>query len=549
MSDGYRWLNDYTQQFLEADYLLPNQSVQQRVAVVGNTAERILKLAGFAAKFEDYFAKGWFSLSTPVWTNFGTDRGLPISCYGSYMDDDSASILRTEAEVGMMTKQGGGTAAYFGNLRGRGASIRNNGTSSGSAHFAQSFESKISVWSQGATRRGNFAGYWPIDHPDIMEVLSFRTEGSPIQDIYYGVCISDKWMQAMVDGDSDKRTVWAKVLQSRANTGVPYLIFTDNANANTADCYSDQGLRIYHSQLCTEVFLPTKSDWSFVCCLASMNILYYEEWKGTDCVEVVTYLLDAVMEEFIRKASSIPFMERAVAFAKANRALGIGWMGWHSYLQSKRIPFESMEAKAENIKVAKLIRKQAYAASAKLATEYGEPKVCKGYGRRNATLLAIAPTKSSSFILGQVSEGIEPHRSNYYIRDLQKGKFTIRNAELESLLEGKGKNTPEVWESILKLAGSVQHLKCLTANEKAVFKTFAEISPMEVVQQAAQRQKYIDQGQSLNLLIDPKTPVKDVNALIIGGWKLGIKSFYYQISVNAAQQLSRSILACSGCEA
>lgn len=530
-------------------YLLPNQTVQERVGVVGRTVEKILKISGYADKFEDYFSRGWFSLSTPIWTNFGTDRGLPISCYGSYMDDDSASILFTEAEVGMMTKQGGGTAAYFGNLRGRGAGIRNNGTSSGSAHFAQSFESKITVWSQGATRRGNFSGYWPIDHPDIMEVLSFRSEGSPIQDIYYGICVTDQWMEEMIEGDADKRKVWAKVLQARANTGVPYLFFTDNVNKGTVDCYKDKKLRIHHSQLCSEVMLPTTSEWSFVCCLASMNVLHFEEWKNTDCVEVVTYLLDAVMEEFIRKAKAIPFMERAVAFAKANRAVGIGWLGWHSYLQSKSVAFESMEAKQENVKVAKNIKKAAYAASAKLAAEYGEPEVCKGYGRRNATLLAIAPTKSSSFILGQVSEGIEPHRSNYFVKDLAKGKYTIRNPQLKAVLAEKGKDTEEVWASILKNSGSVQHLKFLSPHEKSVFKTFSEISPMEVVQQAAQRQKYVDQGQSLNLLIDPKTPAKDVNALLIEGWKAGIKSYYYQISVNAAQQLSRSILTCTSCEA
>lgn len=549
MTDGYRWLNEASQQFLETDYLLPEQTLDERVDVIAKTAERLLKKSGFGDKFKQYLKRGWFSLATPIWANFGTDRGLPISCFGSHIDDSMEAILYTVAEVGMMTKYGGGTAAYFGDLRGRGEPIRGNGSSSGSAHFAQLFDKSMGVISQGSTRRGNFAGYWPIDHPDILEVLSFRTEGSPIQDISYGVCVPDKWMEAMVSGDEQKRKVWAKVLQSRVNTGYPYLFFTDNANRGAADCYKKGGHRIRHSQLCSEVMLPTDSKWSFVCCLSSMNVLHFEEWRATDAVEVLTYFLDAVMEEFIRKAKSIRFMERAVAFARDNRALGIGWLGWHSYLQSKSIPFESMEAKQENLKVARTIDRQAYAASERMAEEYGEPEVCKGYGRRNATLCAIAPTKSSSFILGQVSEGIEPHRSNYYVKDLAKGKFTYRNPHLKEVLTAKGKDTEDVWESVLKNSGSVQHLKCLTPHEKAVFKTFAEISPMECVQQAAQRQKYIDQGQSLNLLIHPKTPAKDLNALVIEAWQSGVKSLYYQISVNAAQQLSRSILTCSSCEA
>jgi ribonucleoside-diphosphate reductase alpha chain len=293
--------------------------------------------------------------------------------------------------------------------------------------------------------------------------------------------------------------------------------------------------------------LPDNDEESFVCDLSSMNILYYDQWKDTNAVELLTYFLDAVMTEFINKAKKIKFMERTVRFAERHRALGIGWLGWHSYLQSRMIAWESMEAKFLNVQIAKNIHDAAYAASAKLAQEYGEPEVLKGYGRRNTTLLAIAPTKSSAFIMGQVSEGIEPHRTNYYIKDLQKGKFTIKNKVLEDLLVSKGVDDL-VWDSILKNGGSVQHLDCLTPHEKDVFKTFAEISPKEIVIQASQRQKYIDQSQSLNLMIHPSIPIKDVNALLIEGWKLGVKSFYYQIGVNAAQQFSRSILSCKSCE-
>jgi ribonucleoside-diphosphate reductase alpha chain len=549
MSTDYRWLTEPSKIFLERDYLVSGQSVDQRVDEIGIAAENILNKPGYASKFKEYFKKGWFSLSTPIWTNFGNDRGLPISCFGSMIDDSMESIAYTWAEVAMMTKHGGGTSATFGKLRHRGADIKNNGTSSGSVHFMQAFENLINIISQGSTRRGNFAAYLPIDHPDIMEFLQIRTEGFPIQDLSFGVCVPRGWMQSMIDGDAEKRKVWAKVLEMRANFGYPYITFLDNANDNTADCYKDLGLEITHSNLCNEILLPDNFVESFVCDLSSMNILYFDEWKDTDAVEVLTYLLDAVMTEFINKAKNIKFMERAVLFAERHRALGIGWIGWHSYLQSKMIPWESMEAKQHNVRIAKNIREAAYKASAKLAQEYGEPEVCKGYGRRNTTLLAVAPTKSSAFILGQISEGIEPHRTNYYIKDLQKGKFTIKNHELEALLETKDKNTEEVWKSILMNGGSVQHLEFLSENEKNVFKTFAEISPKEIVIQAAQRQKYIDQGQSLNLMIHPSIPTKDVNSLLVEGWKLGIKGFYYQISVNAAQNFARSILTCSSCEA
>ena len=544
----YVWLTEHSQLFLERDYLVAGQTVDERVDIICNTAEEILKKPGFAKAFKDNIKKGWYSLSTPIWTNFGTERGLPISCFGSDIQDSMDSILFTQAEVGMMTKMGGGTSAYFGNLRQRGASIRDNGESSGSVHFMQLFDSLINIVSQGKTRRGNFAAYLPIDHPDINEFLTLRSEGAPIQDLSFGVTVPDYWMQEMIDGDAAKRKIWARVLECRANIGFPYIIFIDTVNDNTVDCYKDLGLVITHSNLCSEILLPDNEEESFVCDLSSMNILYYDDWKNTNAVELLTYFLDAVMTEFINKAKKIKFMERTVKFAERHRALGIGWLGWHSFLQSKMIAWESMEAKFLNVQVAKNIKEAAYAASAKLAQEYGEPEVLKGYGRRNTTLLAIAPTKSSAFIMGQVSEGIEPHRTNYYIKDLQKGKFTIKNSHLEELLRAKKMDTLEVWDSILKNGGSIQHLDFLSENEKNVFKTFSEISQKEIVIQASQRQQYIDQSQSLNLMIHPSIPIKDVNALLIEGWRLKVKSFYYQIGVNAAQTFSRNILQCRSCE-
>jgi ribonucleoside-diphosphate reductase alpha chain len=550
-SENYIWLNDYAQQFLEKDYLLPGQTVDQRVTEICENAEAILKKPGFANKFKNYFKRGWYSFATPIWTNFGTDRGLPISCFGTYISDDSASIVTAQAEISMMSKHGGGTSAYLGKLRERGALIKGgrNGHTGGACHFAQLFNTNINVWSQGSTRRGSFAAYLDIDHGDIMEWLTIKSEGSPIQDISFGVCVPDYWLREMKAGDVYKRKVWAKVLESRNNTGYPYIIFIDTVNRNTVDVYKNNNLRINQSNLCTEIMLPNHDWWSFVCDLSSMNILYYDEWRHTDAVEMIVYFLDAVMSEFIVKAQKIAYLHRAQWFAEANRALGLGWLGWHSYLQSKGIAWESMEAKQKNVEVAKKIFIDAYTASQKMAKEYGEPELLKGYGRRHTTLIAIAPTTSSSFILGQASKSIEPFLANVIITDLAKGKFTVKNPFLERILVTRGRNDEATWDSIMKNRGSVQHLDFLSEHEKNVFKTFSEISPMEIIIQAAQRQKWIDQAQSLNLIIDPGIPVKDVNALVLKAWELEVKSLYYQFNVNAAQQVARGILACSSCEA
>lgn len=549
MENKYRWLTPESETFLQRDYLLAGQTLDERVDIICAEAERRLGIKDFGKRFKENIQKGWYSLSTPVWTNYGTNRGLPISCFGSFVDDNMESILHNIAEVGMMTKMGGGTSAYFGKLRPRGSEIKDNGQSAGSVHQMQLFDKLITVVSQGKTRRGNFAAYLDIDHEDIMEFLTIRGEGSPIQDLSFGVCVPSQWLKEMKEGDAQKRKVWAKVLQIRAEFGYPYIQFTDNANNNTVDVYKDKNRKIYASNLCSEIMLPSNEDESFVCCLSSMNLLHFDEWYETDAVKLMVYFLDTVMEEFIEKASEIKFMDRAVTFAKKHRALGLGRLGWHSYLQSKMIAFESLEAKLYNVKIAKFIKEESYKASAELAEMFGEPEMLKGYGRRNTTLNADAPTKSSAFILGQVSESNEPAKANYYIKDLAKIKFTVKNAHLEKILEEKGKNTQDVWNSILMNAGSVQHLEFLSDHEKLVFKTFAEISQREVIIQASQRQKYIDQGQSLNLMVHPSIPTKDVNALILEAEELGIKALYYQYSVNAAQAFTRDILNCVSCEA
>jgi len=543
------WLNKQSRTFLERDYLLPGVTAEQRIKEICDRAEEILGIKGFSDKFHSYVEKGWYSFSSPVWSNFGLDRGLPISCFGIDIQDDIMDILRASSEIGAMTRYGGGTAGFFGKIRPRGSEIRNNGKTSGAVHFMELFQSITQVVSQGRMRRGFFAAYMPMDHGDIEEFLNCHTEGHPIQDLAFAVTIPEGWMQSMIDGDKKKRKLWAKVLQRRAEKGYPYIFFDDNVNNNLPQTYKDKGLKINHSQMCSEIIEYTDEEKSFVCCLSSLNLLHYDEWKDTDAVEMLTYFLDAVYTEFIDKTEGLPFMEKARKFAIEHRSIGVGVLGWHSYLQSVMIPFESMEAKLINTQIFKLIDERSLKASKELAKLYGEPKMLQGYGERFTTRVAPAPTTSSSFILGQVSPSIEPLFSNYFVKDLAKGKFTYKNPYLQKLLKDKGMNSSEVWRSIMSKGGSVQHLDFLDEREKLVFKTFGEITPLEIIQQAAGRQKYIDQSQSLNLVIHPDASLKDVNALYIEAWKLGLKTLYYQRSSNLAQETSRNIMDCASCQA
>ena len=557
---GFEWLNENSRKFLASGYLTPGVEPEERIREIADRAEAILKIDGFSDKFYNYMSEGFYSLASPVWSNFGKKRGLPISCFGSHIDDDIGNILYSQSEVGMMSKLGGGTSGYFGKLRHRGAPIKNNGEASGAVHIMRLFESMVDVVSQGSVRRGRFSPYLPIDHPDIKEFLEIGTEGNPIQELTHGVTVSNDWMQEMIDGDVEKRTIWAKVLQCRGEMGYPYVFFNDNANNNSVDVYKDKGHKIYASNLCTEIMLPSSNDWSFVCVLSSINVLKYDKWKDTDAVETMVYFLDAVITEFVEKLEAyrdseslddrqtFMFMERAYNFAKENRALGLGVLGWHSLLQDKRVAFDSQEAHNLNVEVFKLIKEKSYKASEELAKLFGEPEVLKGYGRRNTTLNAVAPTTSSAFILGQVSQGIEPIWSNIYVKDIAKIKTTIKNPFLVDLLQEKGMDTPEIWRDIRDHDGSVQHLDFLTDQEKEVFLTYSEIDQMHIIYQAANRQNYIDQGQSVNIIVHPDMPTKDINKIHVTAWQLGLKSLYYQHSMNAAQKFKQK-KECASCEA
>ena len=543
------WFNEESEQMLNRGYLLKGETLEGAIDRITEAAAKRLYKPELKEAFKEMIVKGWISFSSPVWANMGTQRGLPISCFNVHVPDSIEGITHKMGEVIMQTKIGGGTSGYFGELRHRGTAVTDNGKSSGAVSFMKLFDTAMDVVSQGGVRRGAFAAYLDIDHDDVEEFLQIRDIGNPIQNLFMGVCVPDYWMHEMIEGDTDKRRVWAKVLESRQQKGMPYIFFTDNVNRNKPQVYKDKGLTINASNLCSEIMLPSTAEESFICCLSSMNLELYDEWKDTNAVKLAIYFLDAVLSEFIEKTEGNYYLSAARNFAIRHRALGLGVLGYHSYLQRNMIPFESMEAKMFNAKVFKQIQEQSLAASKELANIYGEPELLKGYGVRNATTMAIAPTTSSSAILGQTSPGIEPFASNYYKAGLAKGNFIRKNKYLAKLLEEKGLDTEDIWRDIMLNHGSVQHMHQLTQEEKDVFKTFKEISPLEIVTQAAQRQQYIDQAQALNLNIPSSMPIKDVNKVIIDAWKLGVKTLYYQRSQSVSKELVINFMNCSSCEA
>lgn len=542
------WKNEESEHVLNRGYLLKGETVEGAIDRICTAAAQRLYRPELKEAFREMVERGWMSLSSPIWANMGTERGLPISCFNVHVPDNIEGITHKLGEVIMQTKIGGGTSAYFGDLRARGSAVTDNGKSSGAVSFMRLFDTAMDTISQGGVRRGAFAAYMDIDHDDIDEFLKIKDIGHPIQNLFFGVCVPDYWMQEMVDGDMEKRAIWARVLQSRQEKGLPYIFFSDNVNRNKPQVYKDLNLRVNASNLCSEIMLPSTPDESFICCLSSMNLELYDEWKNTDAVKLAIFFLDAVLQEFIVKTEGNYYLASANKFAKRHRALGLGVLGWHSYLQKNMIPFEGMQAKQLTTQIFSNIRQKAEKATQELAQIYGEPELLKGYGRRNTTLLAIAPTTSSSAILGQTSPGIEPYASNYYKAGLSKGNFMRKNKYLKKLLAEKGIDNEDTWRTIMLNQGSVQHLVELSQEEKDVFKTFKEISQLEIIQQAAIRQKFVDQSQSLNLNIPANLPVREVNKLIIEAWKLGIKTLYYQRSQSVSKELVTSLVTCQSCE-
>ena len=548
------WFNEESEQVLNRGYLLKGETVEGAIERVAHAAAKRLYRPELKPKFKEVLEKGWMSWSSPIWANMGTKRGLPISCFNVHVPDDVEGITDKLGEVIMQTKIGGGTSGYFGELRGRGTAITDNGKSSGAVSFMKLFDVTMDVVSQGGVRRGAFAGYLDIDHPDIEEFLAIKDIGSPIQNLFTGVCVPDYWLNEMIDGDEEKRVTWAKVLESRQQKGLPYIFFTDNVNKNKPEIYKEKNMTINASNLCSEIALPSSEEESFVCCLASMNLELYDEWKDTDAVRTAIFLLDAVMSEFIEKTKENNHLKAAHNFAKRHRALGLGVMGWHSYLQRNNLPFGDVFNIARTNTIFGQIETQAYAASEELAEIYGPAPLFEETTnssikpRRNTTLIAIAPTTSSSSILGQASPGIEPFSSNYFKAGLAKGNFMRKNKYLQKVLEEKGMDNEDTWRAIMLDKGSVQNIEGLTQHEKEVFKTFKEISQMDIIKQAGARQKFIDQSQSLNLNIPSEVPVRDVNNLYITAWREGVKTLYYQRSSSVSKELISNIVSCSSCE-
>jgi ribonucleoside-diphosphate reductase alpha chain len=392
--EKFYWLNEDSRTFLSRGYLSPGETAEQRIRDIANTAENYLKIEGFADKFYDYMSRGFYSLSSPVWANYGKSQGLPVSCFGSYIDDNMESILFGVAENGMLMKNGGGTSGYFGAVRHRGAPISGAGASSGSVHFMQLYDTLASVVSQGSVRRGFFTAYQDLEHPDAEEFLDIGTEGNPIQGLTTSIVVSDQFIHDMKNGDTEKRRLWAKVLQTRSEIGFPYIMFRDNVNNNKPQVYKDLNMKIHASQMCSEIALPSSVDETFTCVLSSINLLHWDEIVKTDAIEVMIMFLDTVNEEFVIKSEGQEYLQRARRFAMNHRALGLGVLGWHSYLQSNMIAFESNAAAVKNLEISKILRERSHRASKELAERFGESPLLKGYGMRNTTTLAVAPTKS-----------------------------------------------------------------------------------------------------------------------------------------------------------
>lgn len=543
---------------LSGGYLLSGETPKGMWSRVSKSVSKYLNRPDLESRFFDAMWKGWLCLATPVAANSGTERGLPISCFSVHVPDSVDGIFTTMHEIAMLSKYGGGVGSYWGDVRARGSSITGNGKSEGVIPWLKVLDSTTISVSQGQTRRGATAGYLDVEHGDIDEFLRVRRptgdENRQCQNIHQGVCVGDDFMKRVESGDKKARETWKEIIRTRAETGEPYIFFKDNVNRQLPQAYINNGLKVKTSNICTEIFLYTDEDHSFVCCLSSLNLTKWDEWKDTDLVEIATYFLDGVMEEFIQKAKKLRGFERSVRFAEKSRALGLGVLGWHSLLQSKMLAFDSFESMMLNSQIFRQVRDQAQAASRKLAQEYGEPEWCVGTNMRNSHLTAIAPTASNSIISGNVSAGIEPIAANAYTKKTAKGNFVQQNPLLRNLLQDKGKDTEAVWKSILENNGSVQQLDFLTDQEKEVFLTAREINQFAIVKQAGQRQKFIDQGQSVNLFFPQNASPKYIHQVHMEAWKQGLKSLYYFRSESvlkgdlSSRDYERKMEECKACE-
>ena len=537
-------------------YLLEGETPKDAYWRVATAVARRLGKPSLASKFFDYIWRGWLNLATPVLSNTGTDRGLPISCFGIDVADSIQDIGGKNLEMMLLAKHGGGVGIGMNMIRPAGSKISQNGTSDGVVPFAKIYDSTILATNQGSVRRGAASVNLNIDHPDFEDWLEIREPKGDVNrqclNMHQCVVVSDKFMRKLEEGNDDARRKWGKVLQKRKATGEPYIMFKGNVNKQNPDAYKTNGLKVFMTNICSEITLHTDESHSFVCCLSSLNVAKYDEWKDTDLIYTATWFLDGVLEEFIQRAKNMRGFENSVRSAEKGRALGLGVLGWHTYLQQKGMSFEGLPAQFETRKIFSQIKIESERASRDLANEYGEPLWCVGTGIRNTHLRAIAPTVSNSKLSGNVSAGIEPWAANVFTEQTSKGTFIRKNKELERTLRKIGINNKETWDKILADGGSVQDLnelddwgfiagKLTHRNEmletaftnkeidwsKDVFKTFKEINQLELVKQAGIRQQYVDQAVSLNLAFPSQASPKWINQIHIEAWKQGIKTLYY----------------------
>lgn len=553
------WLSEDAYQMLQGGYLLDKETPRGMYSRVAKAAAEALDKPNLEIVFFDYMWKNWLCPSTPVLANAGTKRGLPISCFSSFVKDETISIMETLTEVAMLSKHGGGTAIHFSDVRPKGSPISRGGVSDGVVPFLKMYDSVILGISQGSTRRGACAAYLDIEHGDFYDFLRSRRPTGDVNrqclNLHHGVCISDEFVQRVKNGDKEARERWQELIKTRFETGEPYIFFKDAANNQAPEQMKRTGISIKGSNLCSEIMLNTDENHTLVCCLSSLNLYRWEEWKDTNVVKHAIYFLDGIMTIFLNDSEHLSGFSKARRFAEKSRALGLGVLGFHSLLQKQKIPFESLQAYILNKLIFKQIREQADLATQELAQMYGSPLWMMGTGKRNMTLLAIAPTASNALIASNVSQGIEPWIANCFAQKSAKGTFVRKNNELIQTLEEKGKNTNEVWDSILKNDGSVQHLDFLTEEEKQVFLTAREINQFTIVKLAAERQKFIDQGQSLNLFFPANSDAKYINQVHLLAHELGLKSLYYLRSTSVlkanssvSESYKREMSECSWCE-
>ena len=549
------WMDEISLATVSKGYLIPGETPKIAYRRVARAAASRLRKPELENKFYKLMWNGWLGLASPVFSNMGTDRGLPISCFGVDTPDSVRGIGLTNAELMKLTSQGGGVGISVSRIRPRGTAITGNGKSEGVVPWCKIYDSTIIATNQGNVRRGAASVNLDINHLDIEEYLQIRRpKGDPNRqclNLHQCVVVDDVFMRKLESRDQEAMALWAEILKSRMETGEPYIMYKDNVNKNNPIAYMMNNLDVSMTNICTEITLFTDEEHSFICCLSSLNLAKYDEWKDTDTVEVATWFLDGVMQEFIDKSNGKDSLKRTHAHAKKGRALGLGVMGWHTYLQQKQLPFNSIASTAHTHNIFSDIKNKAERASRDLAQEYGEPLWCKGTGMRNTHLLAIAPTVSNSVITGGISAGIEPLPANIYTFNGAKGTFIRKNKVLEALLESKKENKNKWWDQMLADGGSVQNLPdtVLSPDEKEMFLTFPEINQLELVRQAAIRQRYLDQTQSLNLSFDPNDSPKWINQCHIEAWKLGIKTLYYLRTDSVIKgDLGSRMADCVSCE-